>query len=214
MIDIVNVPQSLNNFILVTKTDRLDVCDKVIDYWKTSNQKVPGQIYGVKGLLVDPEYKDSIDVPAGCPERPLSEITNEYYNSILAPAIDLYIKYFNECNIGDSWGWRESASIQYYKPNGGFKEWHCERTSCEPISVKRKLVFMTYLCDVDDVEEYQGGTEWLYQGFKAKARKGHTVIWPADWTHTHRGIISPNKEKYIITGWLSFYQDKFKSKNE
>ena len=35
-------------------------------------------------------------------------------------------------------------------------------------------------------------------------RKGLTLIWPADWTHLHRGVVSPSEEKYIITGWFDF----------
>ena len=38
------------------------------------------------------------------------------------------------------------------------------------------------------------------------AKKGKTLIWPTDFTHTHRGVISLSKEKYIITGWLSFIE--------
>ena len=34
-------------------------------------------------------------------------------------------------------------------------------------------------------------------------RKGLTVIWPADWTHTHRGVPSPSQDKYIATGWYN-----------
>jgi len=29
-------------------------------------------------------------------------------------------------------------------------------------------------------------------------------MWPSDFTHTHRGIISKTKEKYILTGWLGY----------
>ena len=36
---------------------------------------------------------------------------------------------------------------------------------------------------------------------KIKANKGLTLLWPTDFTHTHRGIISQH-EKYIITGWF------------
>ena len=36
------------------------------------------------------------------------------------------------------------------------------------------------------------------------AEQGKTLIWPADWTHTHRGVGSLTEEKYIITGWYSF----------
>jgi hypothetical protein len=58
---------------------------------------------------------------------------------------------------------------------------------------------MTYLNDVDD-----GGTEFYYQKTIIKAEKGLTLIWPADWTYTHKGQISNTKEKTIITGWISY----------
>jgi hypothetical protein len=32
-------------------------------------------------------------------------------------------------------------------------------------------------------------------------KKGLTLIWPADWTFTHRGVPSPTQEKIITTGW-------------
>ena len=31
-----------------------------------------------------------------------------------------------------------------------------------------------------------------------------TVIWPVDWTYTHRGIVSPTETKYIATGWFNY----------
>ena len=60
---------------------------------------------------------------------------------------------------------------------------------------------MTYLNDVED-----GGTEFLNQKCEVKARKNLTLIWPADWTHTHRGVISQTKEKTIITGWIKLWK--------
>jgi hypothetical protein len=58
---------------------------------------------------------------------------------------------------------------------------------------------MTYLNDVPN-----GGTEFLYQNIKLPAIKGLTTIWPAYWTHTHKGQISKEHEKYIATGWFQF----------
>ena len=50
------------------------------------------------------------------------------------------------------------------------------------------------------------GTEFYYfPDLKIQARKGLTLIWPAGWTHTHRGVVSNVDEKYIVTGWFSFY---------
>ena len=34
--------------------------------------------------------------------------------------------------------------------------------------------------------------------------KGLTVIWPSEWTFTHRGIKAVKEDKYIITGWYVF----------
>ena len=59
---------------------------------------------------------------------------------------------------------------------------------------------MTYLNDVTD----GGETEFKYQKLKVKPVKGKMVMWPTDFTHTHRGITSPTQEKYIATGWDNF----------
>ena len=54
--------------------------------------------------------------------------------------------------------------------------------------------------DVDD----GGETEFHWQQLKVKPVKGKTVIWPTDFTHLHRGIVSPTEDKYIATGWFNF----------
>ena len=87
-------------------------------------------------------------------------------------------------------------NIQYYKPGGGFYKWHSEKSSPEKDDIS--LVFMTYLNDVP-----KGGTEFLYQKVELEAKKGLSVIWPAEFTHVHKGVISMTHEKYIATGWLS-----------
>ena len=94
----------------------------------------------------------------------------------------------------------EGFNIQHYAPNEGYFEWHNERTTTN--SPERALVWMTYLNDVDD----GGETEFKYQNLKIKSQKGKTLIWPTDFTHTHRGITSPTQHKYIITGWFHHLQ--------
>jgi hypothetical protein len=59
---------------------------------------------------------------------------------------------------------------------------------------------MTYLNDIND----GGETEFLYQNIKIKPKKGLTLIFPADWTFTHRGIASSTEEKFIVTGWYNY----------
>jgi hypothetical protein len=60
---------------------------------------------------------------------------------------------------------------------------------------------MTYLNTVED----GGGTSFFYQRVTLKAEKGLTLIWPVEWTHTHKGEVSETEEKYIVTGWFSTY---------
>jgi hypothetical protein len=59
---------------------------------------------------------------------------------------------------------------------------------------------MTYLNTV-----FKGGeTEFLYQDIKFSPTKGNTLLWPAYFTHTHRGIPAPIEDKFIITGWFEY----------
>ena len=45
-----------------------------------------------------------------------------------------------------------------------------------------------------------GETEFIYQQKRFKAEKGTVLIWPAGYTHMHRGN-PPLSNKYIATGW-------------
>ena len=92
------------------------------------------------------------------------------------------------------------TNVQLYPPGGGYKTFHTERTGKGEPEGSRHLVFMTYLNDVADA----GGTEFHHQDVIVQPRKGLTLIWPADWTFTHRGVPSPSQEKIITTGWFNF----------
>jgi hypothetical protein len=81
---------------------------------------------------------------------------------------------------------------------GGYSVWHGEQGRGEAST--RVLSWMVYLNDVEE----GGETEFLYQGFRQKSVKGTLVIWPAAFTHTHRGNPPYSNEKYIITGWANF----------
>ena len=48
----------------------------------------------------------------------------------------------------------------------------------------------------------KGETEFLNQGIRCKPEAGKLLIWPAGWTHVHRGNPNYTTDKYIITGWL------------
>jgi hypothetical protein len=88
--------------------------------------------------------------------------------------------------------------IQKTKPGQGYLVWHFE-SDCRKLS-NRLLVWSLYLNDVEE----GGETEFLYLNKRIKPKTGTLLIWPAGFTHTHRGNPPLSGVKYIITGWVEF----------
>ena len=107
------------------------------------------------------------------------------------PSVD---KYLCDWKIDDGYNFQK-----YEAEDDGYKKWHCEQSG-GPAS-HRLLAWMFYVNDA------KCGTEFMDYGI-VKAKRGRCVIWPAGWTHVHRGVI-PNKGlKYIVTGWCSYLESK------
>ena len=50
-----------------------------------------------------------------------------------------------------------------------------------------------------------GGETWFrYYDHTISPNEGSLTFWPAGWTHMHKGLVSSDNEKYIITGWFNF----------
>ena len=183
------------NFIREQFLENTALCDLLINYHVTSEYKGAGAVYHNNKKQIIPEEKDSVDCVLNTNDALFAE-----YAKNLQIVINEYIKQYPMCNYYNPWGITDVVNIQHYKPTAGYHVWHTERATCIEPSSSRHLVFMTYLNDVTD----GGETEFYHQGIKVKPEKGKTLIWPSDWTHTHRGISSPTQEKYIITGWFNF----------
>jgi len=97
-------------------------------------------------------------------------------------------------------GSHRSYSFKMQKTNlrEGYHVWHYE--SCNREISCRLLTWMLYLNDVEE----GGETEFLYQSMRVKPKQGTLLIWPAAFTHTHRGNPPLSNEKYIVTGWTEF----------
>jgi hypothetical protein len=185
----------MEDFIYTFDVDE-NLCDKLIEYHKNNNEyKGEGMSINTKGVVgIHKDLKDSVDVSF------FLNSTNKYivkYINFLKEALSNYCVKYNL----NTYALDFNNIIQWYPPGGGFKKWHNERpnygTTSNPIT-NRALVYMTYLNTVND----KGETEFKYQNKKFKAEKGKSLIWPSDFTHTHRGIPSPTEEKYIATGWF------------
>jgi len=177
----------LDNFICGWYLEDTSICDKIIEWHKVTPDK--------GNALVDKDIKDSIDCRLQCNMQLAEE-----YVPLLQSCLLEYIKKYKWCDKYSPFTITDGINVQYYKPTAGYHAWHTERYMANYPAVSRHLVFMTYLNNVDD----GGETEFYHQQLKVKPEKGLTLIWPADWTFTHRGITSLTEEKYIVTGWYNF----------
>ena len=181
-----------NGFIKGWYLKDTSLCDEIIkwfeNYVDTHDEQTVGMNTG---------YKESTDVLLDRNEELFAA-----YHSQLRDITDQYFEEFPTANAYDPFGIIDGTNVQRYYPTQGFHSWHTERSNARMPNVTRHLVFMTYLNDISD----EGETEWKHQGLKVKPEKGLTVIWPADWTYTHRGISSKTETKYITTGWYNYVE--------
>jgi hypothetical protein len=176
---------NLPNFIEIYKTPK-KLCDHLISYHKKNKEH---KVVGVTNKGVDKEVKDSIDVYFF--NQSQNKNIKNFFN-LLTNCVSTYCKKYN---IKENMRTYIANHIQHYKPGGGYPSLHYERGSAMP---KRILAYMLYLNTVTD----KGGTEFPFQNVTLSAIKGNLVLWPAEFTHPHKGIISPTQEKYIATGWF------------
>jgi len=90
--------------------------------------------------------------------------------------------------------------VQKTGPGEGYHLWHYE--NCSSSCFSRSVVFMLYLNTVRP--ENAGETEFLYQQRRIQPTENTMILWPAGYTHTHRGNpVHGNAYKYVITGWFN-----------
>lgn len=89
----------------------------------------------------------------------------------------------------------KQLKMKRIQEGGGYHEWHYESLGSD---TTRKIVVQLYMNTIDE----GGETEFLYQKKRINARKNRLIMWPADWTHTHRGNTPLKGDKYILTTWL------------
>lgn len=121
-----------------------------------------------------------------------SRVTNAIFPKI-KPCIENYINEYSILNFGKFLFY--DCKVKKIKAGGGFHSWHYENGSY--LSAHRTLVVQVYLND-----DFDGGeTEFLYQNKREHASEGDVIIFPASYTHTHRGNPPIGGTKYIATTW-------------
>ena len=111
----------------------------------------------------------------------------------------MFLREINQTG-GSRWRICPTYNIQKYEgEKEGYFTLHCEHAAGYPF---RMLAWMIFLNDA------KSGTEFPYQDKILKPRTGRLAIWPAAWTHPHRGVTPNQGLKYIATGWGYFLPKK------
>ena len=192
MPSLLNQSSFTDSFIYVSKVSN-ESLKQITDVWKRDH-KLYGSIGKVGSGKYSPHIKQSTDISIF--PKNFDNAFPQYMKelNILIRQYTLKYKELNENtrHLAIS----EPINIQKYKKGEGFFVPHFERANEEVMS--RVLVFMTYLTNNPGC-----GTYFKYQDVATDAIKGNTVIWPAEFTHVHNGLVDFNKEKLIITGWVN-----------
>lgn len=94
-----------------------------------------------------------------------------------------------------------AMKMQRTDPGGGYHIWHSEQG--DGYFAERVLVYSLYLNTLSTEEA--GETEYLYQQKRITPVKNTMVLWPATFTHAHRGnTVFGDRCKYIVTGWFYY----------
>ena len=177
----------MDNLVQIYKSTLSDdFCNHVINLFENDNN----QIEGMAGGGVNKNIKDSTDLMIhNYLDNPEWDYVYDYSSqSSLIRTAQLAFKASNNSN--------PHMQIQRYTGDQGFHSWHHENHG--GTMGKRELAFLYYLNDVDE-----GETEMKYNPQKISPETGKLALFPAYWTHKHRGN-SPKdgQTKYVITGWI------------
>ena len=187
---------SAPNFIGGWMMTSPEICDRLVAFFEAN---VALQTPGRTGSGVNSTIKRSIDVSISPKDLGKAE-----YAPLAA-----YVRELESClhDYGRQWPHLSETlpnaemgpfNIQKYHEGGHFQLCHHERVGFKEIH--RVLAWMTYLNDV----EGGGETSFPHFDLAIKPERGKTVIWPAEWTHAHRGEVVTAGTKYVVTGWLHF----------
>jgi len=189
--------QESPSFIKVFKGAATDeYCKNMIDSWEyihNNSSSIAVEMKGEESNGNSTNRKDSSYFFELENDLEVKKLTSATY-AILNKCLKEYME--EHPSLGNHNLMCTAVKVQKTKPKGGFHIWHCEQKGMK--DALRQLTWTIYLNDIPNGE---GETEFLEYGVRVQPKKGDVCIFPASWTHTHRGNPVYTKDKYIATGW-------------
>ena len=116
--------------------------------------------------------------------------------------IEEYKKKYRFINQVRTFNIHSVYKMQRYLPGEGYFTLHCENDGPDFTGESSEMLILAWMIYLNDVTD-GGYTEFPSQNKKFQPRRGDVLIWPAYFTHPHRGIVSKTQVKYILTGWYA-----------
>ena len=172
-------------------------CKEIIK-WTETQSLVKGKVLEDNQIKEKLEDKDDWEVDDTKTNFQNKTFVDLMIRDALFKSIGLYRKSHPEIGHITPWDLYDDFNIQKYNPGEGYHALHCENAGGSDIM--RVMAWMIYLNTVTD----KGGTYFSSYNRTIKPKEGRLVIWPAYFTHYHRGVVSKTQTKYIATGWYNF----------
>ena len=182
-----------------------ELCDEFIDNYETAKKNE---------TIIDLSKENELQILDSTPEfirkDEVMMVGPTFSNVYPRPPVNAYFDYLQKCLVRymnryniEFHGtiFNDVFKIHKVKKSEGYHTWHYERNN--PQSMDRIFTYMTYL----EVPKSGGETEFLHQSLRIDPKVGRTLIWPAGYTHAHRGNPPLEGEKMYITGWFTGGRD-------
>lgn len=176
-------------------------CKSVIDYF--NRMRLQNLVFSRQELNDGLSHKKMDEtVFLAEPDTFMLDNTHPILAVLLEKVRQCYIKYVEKYSVLADCKNHGVYSIRLQKTEigGGYHDWHFENLG--RLSSNRFLAFTVYLNSVT----LGGETEYLYQNIRIPATQGSVALWPAGFTHPHRGNPPISGEKYIATGWIEYFE--------
>lgn len=122
---------------------------------------------------------------------------NDPVSSVGNKIVDRYLEKYPEINLTFNKWYVERFRIKRFNPGKFYDSWHSENG----VQVPRILAILIYLSD------HNCGTEF-YNNTVVQSKKGRALVFPAFWTHTHRGQPCPdNKSRYVMSAYVTLTEE-------
>ena len=194
--------EEYNDFIgIYDESVPVDLCNVFVDNFEEAKKNET-----IVDLSVENETGIIEGIPAIMRKDEVAFITPLYSTVYPIPPVKSYFGHLQECFrlYKDRYTVEFNGSIfndvfkiHKVRKSEGYHTWHYERGS--PPTLNRMMAYMTYL----EAPKEGGETEFLHQSLRIKPVVGRTLIWPAGYTHMHRGNPPLDGEKMYIDGWFT-----------